>query len=64
MNYRNDWLSACFGSSAGASMIDVKFKHHADTDIFSRSMLQILSEDPAVEYITDADTGEILFSRE
>ena len=64
MNYKNVWLSACFGSSAGASMIDVKFKYHADTDIFSRSMLQALSEDPAVEYITDADTGEILFCRD
>ena len=64
MNYRNEWLSACFGSSAGASMIGVKFKHHAETDVFSRSMLQALSDDPAVEYITDADTGEILFCRE
>ena len=63
MNYRNDWLSACFGPASGPQ-IDVKFKHHADTDIFSRSMLQALSEDPAVEYITDADTGEILFCRE
>lgn len=64
MTYRNEWLSACFGSSDSASMIDVKFKHHADTDVFSRSMLQVLSDDPAVEYITDADTGEILFCRE
>lgn len=64
MNYRNEWLSACFGSSVGASMIDVKFKHHVETDVFSRSMLQALSDDPAVEYITDADTGEILFCRD
>lgn len=63
MNYRNVWLTACFGPVSGP-MINVKFKHHADTDIFTRSMLQILSEDPAVEYITDADTGEILFSRD
>ena len=63
MNYRDTWLSACFGPASGP-MIDVKFKHHADTDIFSRSMLQALSKDPAVEYITDADTGEILFSRD
>lgn len=63
MNYRNDWLSACFGPASGP-MINVKFKHHSETDAFSRSMLQMLSEDPAVEYITDADTGEILFSRD
>jgi len=60
MNYKNVWLSACFGSDNGAN-IDVKFKSHNDSDVFSKSMLSTLVTDPAVEWITDAESGEILY---
>ena len=64
MNYRNEWLSACFGPASGPQ-VDVKFKHHAGgTDRFPFSAIAELCEDPLVEYITDANTGEILFCRD
>lgn len=68
MNYRNEWirtLNADF-SAAGVpgSLIDVKFRNHAGTDVFTRSMLEVLKTDRAVEYITDSETGEILFPLE
>ena len=61
-NYRNEWLGACFGSCG--KTIDVKFKHHSETDSFPKSSLNMLKGDKAVEWITDAETGEILFCRE
>lgn len=60
MNYKNVWLSACFGSDNGAK-INVKFKNHNEHDVFSKSMLSMLSSDPMVEWITDAESGEILY---
>ena len=62
-NYRNEWLNACFGSSSGKT-INVKFKHHSETDSFPASSLNMLKGDKAVEWITDNETGEILFSRD
>ncbi len=60
MSYKNNWLSACFGNDNG-SKIDVKFKNHNEPDVFSKSMLSMLVTDPAVEWITDAESGEILY---
>lgn len=62
MNYRGVWLSACFGASAG-SLINVKFKWRDVAD-FPRGSLEDLKSDPETEWITDDDTGEILFSRD
>ena len=62
MNYRNVWLSACFGASAG-SLINVKFKGRDVAD-FPRSSFDDLKVDPAVEWITDDASGEILFYRD
>ena len=59
MNYRNVWLSACFGASAG-SLINVKFKGRDVAD-FPRSSFEDLVTDPECEWITDNETGEILF---
>ena len=61
-NYKNVWLSACFGPGP-AALIDVKFRHHAETDSFPAASLEDLKNDPAVEWITSNETGEILFSR-
>ena len=60
MNYRNVWLSACFGASAGGGLINVKFKGRDVAD-FPRASFDDLKSDPAVEWITDDLTGEILF---
>lgn len=62
MNYKNVWLGACFGSLAG-SLINVKFKGRDVAD-FPRVSLEELKSDPETEWITDDDTGEILFSRD
>ena len=63
MNYRNVWLSACFGASAGGGLINVKFKGRDVAD-FPRASLEDLKSDPGTEWITDNETGEILFSRD
>ena len=62
MNYRNVWLGACFGASAG-SLINVKFRGRDAAD-FPRASFDDLKSDPACEWITDNETGEILFSRD
>ena len=63
MAFKNDWLSACFGSNNGPT-IDVKFNHHSEPDIFSKSMLSMLVTDPGVEWITDNETGEVLYCKD
>ena len=60
MNYKNNWLSACFGSGVPGALINVKFKGRDVAD-FPRSSFDDLKVDPAVEWITDNETGEILF---
>lgn len=60
MNYKNNWLSACFGASAGGGLINVKFKGRDVAD-FPRGSLEELKSDPETEWITDNETGEILF---
>ncbi len=59
MNYRNVWLGACFGASAGG-LINVKFKGRDVAD-FPRASLDDLKSAPACEWITDNETGEILY---
>lgn len=60
MNYKNDWLSACFGSGVPGALINVKFKGRDVAD-FPRSSFDVLITDPECEWITDNETGEILF---
>lgn len=62
MNYKNVWLGACFGASA-CSLINVKFKGRDVAD-FPRSSFNDLVTDPAVEWITDNETREILYYKD
>ena len=63
MNYKNVWLMACFGASAGGGLINVKFKGRDVAD-FPRASFDDLKSDPNTEWIADDETGEILFSRD
>ena len=60
MNYKNNWLSACFGSGVPGGLINVKFRGREVAD-FPRASFDDLKVDPAVEWITDDASGEILF---
>jgi len=60
VNYKNVWLSACFGASAGGGLINVKFKGRDVAD-FPRASFDDLKSDPDTEWITDNETGEILY---
>ena len=62
MNYKNVWLGACFGASAGG-LINVKFKGR-DVANFPRASFDDLKTDPAVEWITDEESGEILYYKD
>ena len=64
MNYKNVWLSACFGASAGGGLINVKFKGDAEEQPFTMAVFDMLQTDPRVEYITSAESGEVLFYRD
>ena len=63
MNYKNVWLEACFGASAGG-LINVKFKGDAEEQPFTMTVFDMLRTDPRVEYITSAESGEVLFYRD
>ena len=63
MNYKNNWLSACFGSVVPGGLINVKFRGREVAD-FPRRSFDDLVTDPAVEWITDDASGEILFYRD
>ena len=60
MNYKSNWLSACFGSGVPGGLINVKFRGREVAD-FPRASFDDLKVDPAVEWITDDASGEILF---
>ncbi len=64
MNYKNVWLSACFGTPAGGGLINVKFKGDAEEQPFTMAVFDMLQTDPRVEYITSAESGEVLFYRD
>lgn len=58
MNYRNEWLTACFSSSAATPIIAV-FKSGRE-ERYTMRIFQELKTDPAISYIYDAETGELL----
>lgn len=65
MNYKNDWLSSCFGPApAAGDLIDVKFKGRDNTERYTMSIFGLLATDKNVEYITSYETGEILYCRD
>ena len=63
MNYRNEWLSACFSSSSAAAPIIAVFKNGRE-ERYTMRIFQDLKTDPAISYIYDAETGELLHSND
>ena len=57
---KNDFIKAIFNNKP-QKIILVKFKNRADEIEYTRAILDDLRTDPAVEYITDGETGELLF---
>jgi predicted P-loop ATPase/GTPase len=50
--------------TGGKSMrkeIEVKFKGRTDWIVYTTDILELLKTDPQLEYITDKETGELLF---
>lgn len=41
--------------------IEVKFKGRTDWIVYTTDILDLLKTDPQLEYITDKETGELLF---
>lgn len=56
----NFFIDTINGKTAGA-LIMVTFKNGAEAG-YTSDVLTLLKTDPAVKYITDAETGELLFS--
>lgn len=59
MNYKNEWLTACFTSSSAAAPIIAVFKSGRE-EHYTMRIFQDLKTDPAVKCIYDAETGELL----
>lgn len=43
--------------------IEVKFSHRQDTITYTMEILNMLLDDPNVEYIVDNQTGAVIFDR-
>lgn len=59
MNYKEQWLTACF-SSSGAAPIIATFKSGMEAT-YTMKIFQDLKTDPEIRYIVDAETGELLY---
>ena len=60
MNYRNEWLTACFCTTKAKEIL-VYFKHRNDPIRFTTAVLDEMKHEPNVTAICDADTGEIIY---
>lgn len=63
MDFKNDWLAACFAADGPRQTILVKFDGREDRVEYSAYMLDMIASEKTVEYITDSETGEILYWR-
>lgn len=61
MNYRNEWLFGCFGTS-NAESIHVEFTNGREAD-YTMSIYNSLKTDPTVKTIISNETGEIYLDR-
>lgn len=66
MNYKNEWLTACFSGTPDRTY-DVTAHYHGQSETkgpYSLAVAQDLAEEYKARkcevYITDADTGEIV----
>lgn len=62
MNYRNEWINAVCGK-VESQEIEVRFKNGREV-VYTMDIFDLLKTDPAVEYITSLETGEILWCRD
>ena len=62
MDYRNEWLYGCFGSS-NAEKIQATFRNGEKVNYTSATM-ELLKTDKTVVEIVSLDTGEIYFERD
>ena len=61
MDYRNEWLSACFEKTEAES-IKAYFKNGREAD-YTMNIYSLLVTDPTVYMIISNETGEIYFER-
>ena len=64
MNFKNEWLRGIFSTPAASECINVKFKDDPDEQPFTMACFGLLKTEARVEYITSAQTGEVLFYRD
>ena len=62
MNYRSEWLNACFGKTDKAESILAIFKSGREVN-YTMSIFNSLVTDPAIKEIVSLETGEVLFER-
>jgi len=62
MNYRNEWLYGCFGSS-NAEKIQATFRSGEKVN-YTSATLELLKTDKTVVEIVSLETGEVYFERD
>lgn len=63
-NFMNNFIEAVTTRTADADKILVKFTNHAEPDPFTKAAIPMLIEDPITEYIIEASTGRVLYTKE
>jgi len=63
MEFKTEWLQACFSNNAPRKTILVTYKGRNDWPEYSASMLELMKTDPDVIAISDGQTGEIIYTR-
>ena len=63
MEFKTEWLQACFSSDAPRKTIFVTFRGRNDWPEYSAGMLELMKTDPDVMAISDGQTGEIIYTR-
>lgn len=63
-SYKEEWLAGLFTSTSKAKEILVKFKGRKDLISYTDEILALLKTDKQVDYICDAESGEIIYDSE
>ena len=61
MDYKAEWLEACFSTYKPRKTILVTFRGRNDWPEYSASMLELMKTDPDVINISDGQTGELIY---
>ena len=63
MSYKEEWLNSCFSAETSGG-ITVYYKDGREPAQYTKAIIKMLKEEKSVSYITDDETGDILYDRD